>query len=85
MRRLERDAACAAFRNRLPMSTCTTARLAAFRIQTLTNVFVKNVIIFINDSGTLGCVAWTRQENQAIDGLDEGVWNHTIGDLGAKG
>ena len=30
-------------------------------------------------------VAWTRQENQTIDGLDEGVWDHTIGDLGAKG
>ena len=31
------------------------------------------------------CVAWTRQENQAIDGLDECVRDHTIGDLGAKG
>ena len=30
-------------------------------------------------------VAWTRQENQAINGLDEGVWNRTVGDLGAKG
>ena len=31
------------------------------------------------------CVTWTRQENQAIDGLDEGVRDRTIGDLGAKG
>ena len=32
------------------------------------------------------CVAWTQAlRHQAIDGLDEGVWYHTIGDLGAKG
>ena len=30
-------------------------------------------------------VTWTRIGHQAIDGLDEGVWNCTIGDLGAKG
>ena len=30
-------------------------------------------------------VTWTRIGHQAIDGLDEGVWNRTIGDLGAKG
>ena len=28
-------------------------------------------------------VTWTRIGHQAIDGLDEGVWNHTVGDLGA--
>ena len=31
------------------------------------------------------CVTWTWQENQAIDGLDEGVRDRTIGDLVAKG
>ena len=30
-------------------------------------------------------VTWIRIGHQAIDGLDEGVWNRTIGDLGAKG
>ena len=30
-------------------------------------------------------VTWTRIGHQAIDGLDEGVWNRTVGDLGAKG
>ena len=30
-------------------------------------------------------VTWTRIGHQAINGLDEGVWNHSIGDLGAKG
>ena len=29
-------------------------------------------------------VTWIRIGHQAIDGLDEGVWNRTIGDLGAK-
>ena len=26
-------------------------------------------------------VTWIRIGHQAIDGLDEGVWNHTVGDL----
>ena len=30
-------------------------------------------------------VTWTWIGHQAINGLDEGVWNHTVGDLGAKG
>ena len=30
-------------------------------------------------------VTWKRIGHQAIDGLDEGVWNRTVGDLGAKG
>ena len=30
-------------------------------------------------------VTWIRIGHQAIDGLDEGVWNHTVGNLGAKG
>ena len=30
-------------------------------------------------------VAWTRIGHQAINGLDEGVWNHTVVDLGAEG
>ena len=30
-------------------------------------------------------VTWTRIGHQAIDGLDEGVWNRMIGDLGANG
>ena len=30
-------------------------------------------------------VTWIRIGHQAIDGLDEGVWNRTIRDLGAKG
>ena len=30
-------------------------------------------------------VPWIRIGHQAIDGLDEGVWNHTVGDLGAEG
>ena len=30
-------------------------------------------------------VTWIRIGHQAIDGLDEGVWNRTIVDLGAKG
>ena len=35
--------------------------------------------------GRCGRVTWTRIGHQAINGLDEGVWYHTIGDLGAKG
>ena len=31
------------------------------------------------------CVTWTWVGHQAINGLDEGVWNCTVGDLGAKG
>ena len=31
------------------------------------------------------CVTWIRIEHQAINGLDEGVWNRTVGDLGAEG
>ena len=34
---------------------------------------------------SLSVSPWTWQENQAIDGLDEGVWDRTIGDLVAKG
>ena len=30
-------------------------------------------------------LTWTRIGHQAINGLDEGVWNRTFGDLGAKG
>ena len=30
-------------------------------------------------------VTWTRIGHQAINGLDEGVWNRTVGDLGAEG
>ena len=30
-------------------------------------------------------VTWIRFGHQAINGLDEGVWNHTVGDLGVKG
>ena len=30
-------------------------------------------------------VTWIRIGHQAINGLDEGVWNHTVGNLGAKG
>ena len=30
-------------------------------------------------------VTWTRIGHQAISGLDEGVWNRTVGDLGTKG
>ena len=30
-------------------------------------------------------VTWIRIGHQAIDGLDKGVWNHTVGNLGAKG
>ena len=30
-------------------------------------------------------VTWARVEYQAINGLDEGVSNRTVGDLGAKG
>ena len=30
-------------------------------------------------------VTWTRIGHQAINGLDEDVWNRTFGDLGAKG
>ena len=30
-------------------------------------------------------VTWIRIGHQAIDGLDESVWNHTVGNLGAKG
>ena len=30
-------------------------------------------------------VTWIRIGHQANDGLDEGVWNRTVGDLGAKG
>ena len=30
-------------------------------------------------------VTWTGSGNQAINGLDEGVWNHTVGNLCAKG
>ena len=30
-------------------------------------------------------VTWIRIGHQAIDGLDEGVWNRTVGDLSAKG
>ena len=30
-------------------------------------------------------VTWIRIGHQAIVGLDEGVWNRTVGDLGAKG
>ena len=31
------------------------------------------------------CVSWTWIGHQAINGLDEGVWNRTVGGLGAKG
>ena len=31
------------------------------------------------------CVTWTWVEDQAINGLDEGGSNHTVGDLGAEG
>ena len=31
------------------------------------------------------CVTWARIGHQAIDGLDEGVSNRTVGNLGAKG
>ena len=30
-------------------------------------------------------VTWIRIGHQAINGLDEGVWNRTVGDLGARG
>ena len=30
-------------------------------------------------------VTWARIGHQAINGLDEGVWNRTVGDLGAEG
>ena len=30
-------------------------------------------------------VTWARIGHQAINGLDEGVWNRTFGDLGAEG
>ena len=30
-------------------------------------------------------VTWIRIGHQATNGLDEGVWNHTVGNLGAKG
>ena len=30
-------------------------------------------------------VTWTRIGHQAINGLDEGVWYRTVGDMGAEG
>ena len=35
--------------------------------------------------GTQFFVTWTWIGRQAINGLDEGVWNRTVGNLGAEG